>query len=66
MVIVAVEPDCSVGRLQLTTALVEPPPQVPAVVLAETNVSGTPVTEEFRLSVSVMLLAKSGPLFVTV
>lgn len=66
MVIVAVEPDCSEGKLQLTIALVDPPPQVPALVLADTKVSGTPVIKGLRLSKSVMLLAKSGPLLVTV
>src|SRR5712691_2534762 len=66
MIIVAVEPDCSEGRLQLTMVLVDAPPQVPEVTLAVMAVRGTPVTAELRLSVTVMLLAKSGPLLVTV
>jgi hypothetical protein len=67
IVTVAVEPDCSEGRLQLTMEFVEPPPpQVPAVVLAETNVNGTIVFAGLRLSNNVMLVAKSGPVLVTV
>ena len=50
MVIVAADPDCSEGRVQLTMVLVEAPPQVPAEVLAETKLSGTPVTVGLRLS----------------
>src|SRR5215472_4035925 len=65
MVTVAVEPACSEGRVQLTTELVETPPQVPELVLADTKVTGTPVIEGLRLSVSVRLVARSGPLLVT-
>ena len=65
MVTVAVEPACKDGRLQLTIAFVLPPPHVPELEVAELNVSGTPVTAELRLSVTVMLFARSGPLLVT-
>src|SRR5579862_9264774 len=65
-VTVAVEPDCKEGIVQLITALVDTPPQVPAVVLAETKVKGTNVYWELKLSVSVTLVARSGPLFVIV
>ena len=65
-VIVAVDPDCNEGTLQLTTALVDAPPQVPDVTLAETNVNGTMVIWELKLSVTVILVAKSGPVFVTI
>ena len=66
IVIVAVEPDCKDGMLQLTVLAVDTPPQVPEVVAADWKVSGTPVTVELRLSVTVILLARSGPLFVMV
>jgi hypothetical protein len=66
MVTVAVEPACRGGRVQLTLVLVEPPPQVPEVTLAVILLSGTPVTNGLTLSRTVMLLARSGPLFVTV
>ena len=60
------EPACNEGRLQLMVKLVEAPPQVPAVALAETKVSGTLVTDGLRLSSNVMLVARSGPLLVMV
>ena len=65
MVTVAVDPAWSGGRLQLTIEFVETPPQVPELTLAELNVRGTPVTAELKLSMRVMLFARSGPLFWT-
>src|SRR5579863_3465636 len=66
IVTVAVEPDCSEGRLQLTTGFVDAPPHVPELTLAVTLVKATFVTVWLILAVMVMLLAKSGPLLVTV
>jgi len=66
IVTVAVDPAWREGKLQLTMAFVETPPQVPELTLAETNVRGTPVTLEFKLSIRVMLFARSGPLFWTI
>lgn len=67
IVMVAVDPDCSDIGPQLT-----PPPvelllvQLPELMLAELNVTGTIVAAELRSSVTVIPLAKSGPLFVSV
>src|ERR1700745_3145736 len=66
MTTVAVEPDCSEPRLQLTTKFVVAPPHVPVLAVADTNVSGMPVTAGLKLSVTAMLFARSGPLFVIV
>ena len=67
MVTVAVDPDCNEIGPQLKLVLVEPPPvQVPVLMLPEILESGTPVTTALKLSVITMLLAGSGPLFVTV
>ena len=67
MVIVAVEPDCRDGILQITLVVVEPPLQVPlGEALAETKVSGTSVTLGLKLSVTEMFVARSGPPLVRV
>src|SRR5579859_3065771 len=66
IVTVAVDPDCNDGKLQLTTGFVEAPPQVPELTLAVTLVNATFVTAWLILAVIEMLLAKSGPLLVTV
>ena len=65
MVTVAVDPAWREGSVQLTMALLETPPHVPELTLAETNVRGTPVTLELKLSIKVILFARSGPLFRT-
>ncbi len=65
MVTVAVEPDCSDVIVQ--TAVLFPVAvwlQLPDVAVAEFKVTGTPVA--LRLSVTVMFVARSGPLFVMV
>jgi hypothetical protein len=67
IVTVAVDPDCSEIGPQLMPVLDDPPlPHVPEVMLAEMLVSGTPVTSVPRFAVITMLLARSGPLLVTV
>jgi hypothetical protein len=65
IVTVAVDPAWREGKLQLTMTLVETPPHVPELTLAELNVRGTPVTLELKLSIRVMLFARSGPPFCT-
>jgi hypothetical protein len=64
IVIVAVEPACKVPTVQTTEVAEELPLHVPALVLAETNVTGQPAA--VKSSVILMLVAGSGPLFVTV
>ena len=68
MVSVAVDPDCSEIGPQLMLGLMEPLPlQVPAPLrLPVTFESCTPVAERLISAVITMLLARSGPLFVTV
>src|SRR5579872_1861374 len=67
IVMVAVDPDCSDIGPQLTLPLVELLlVQLPELMLAELNVSGTIVAAELRSSVTVIPLARSGPLFVSV
>src|SRR4051812_38555369 len=66
MVTVAVEPDCNDGRVQLTLEFAETAPQLPAVTLGVMLVKGTCVSVEFKFAVTLMLFARSGPLFVTV
>jgi hypothetical protein len=67
IVTVAVDPDCREIGPQLTPPPVElAPVHVPEVMLAETKVSGTIVAAALRLSVTVIPLARSGPLFVSV
>ncbi len=66
IVTVAVEPDWSDWILQETLVEVEPPLQVPEVALAETKVTGTTVVLGLMSSVTVMFVARSGPLLVTV
>src|SRR5215470_5626335 len=62
IVIGAVEPDCSgaIAQTRLTFPEVCVQPEV------ELKVTGTPVTEGLRLAVTVMFVATSGPLLVTV
>ena len=66
IVTVAVEPDCSELMVQLTLVPLAPPPQVPDVAVAESNVTGTPVDASEMSSVTTTPVAKSGPLLVTV
>ena len=63
---VAVEPDCNEGIGQLMVPFDETVPQDCEEELADTNVTGTPVTDELKLSVTTMLFARSGPLLVIV
>jgi hypothetical protein len=64
MVTVAVDPDCSVIGPQLMLVFEPPAPQVPALMVALTLLMGTPVW--LKLARIAMLVAKSGPLLVTV
>src|SRR5271168_5353921 len=67
MVMVAVEFACKVGMVQVTVAPVEPPLQGGEEVEApETKVTGTNVIVELMSSVTVILVATSGPLLVKV
>src|SRR5579884_1044182 len=67
IVTVAVDPACKETGPQVMLVFVDPPPpQVPELMLPLTFVSGTPVTWELRFADTTMLLAGSGPLFVSV
>lgn len=64
---VTVAPDCSDTGPQLMLALNDPPaPQVPVLMLALTLLRGIPVACGLKSARITMLLARSGPLFVTV
>src|SRR5215469_5075280 len=64
MVTVAVDPDCRVIGPQLMLVFAPPAPQVPELMLALTLLTGTPVW--LKLARIAILLARSGPLLVTV
>src|SRR5437899_6816482 len=68
IVSVAVDPDCKEIGPQLMLGFVEPLPlQVPAPArLPVTFESCTPVAVRLKSAVTTILLARSGPLFVTV
>src|ERR1700682_6549078 len=64
MVTVAVDPDCNEFIVHTAVLPVAVWLQLPDVAVAELNVTGMPLAP--RLSVIVMFVARSGPLFVTV
>ena len=66
IVTVAVEPACSDGRLQLTTALVRTAAASPGTGAGRNKCQRHTRNRWLRLSSTVMLLATSGPLLVIV
>jgi hypothetical protein len=64
MVKVAVDPDCKEIGPQLMFVLLEvPPPHVPELILPVMLVRGTKVAPGLIFEATMMLLARSGPLF---